>query len=74
MVDYEQALSIAKDLLGKVDDYFEYRDYYVFAYDTPVIEASSANLVAIEKKTGKAYNYVAVITKLGKTLREGKVK
>ena len=50
MVDYEQALSIAKDLLGKVDDYFEYRDYYVFAYDTPVMQESSASLVAIEKK------------------------
>lgn len=74
MVNYEQALSIAKDLLGKVDDYFEYRDYYVFAYDTPVMQDSSSNLVAIEKKTGKAYNYVAVITKLGKRLRKGKVK
>lgn len=74
MVDYEQALSIAKDLLGKVDDYFEHKDYYVFSYDTPVLQVSSANLVAIEKKTGKAYNYVAVITKLGKTLREGKVR
>ncbi|WP_420027865.1 hypothetical protein ACN6IQ_02120 [Fannyhessea vaginae] len=73
MVDYEQALSIAKDLLGKVDDYFEYRDYYVFAYDTPVMQESSASLVAIEKKTGKAYNYVAVITELGKRLRKGKV-
>lgn len=59
MVNYEQALSIAKDLLGKVDDYFEYRDYYVFAYDTPVMQDSSSNLVAIEKKTGKAYNYRA---------------
>ena len=74
MVDYEQALSIAKDLLGKVDDYFEYRDYYVFSYDTPVEQISSANLVAIEKKTGKAYNFIAVITELGKMLREGKVK
>lgn len=74
MVNYEQALSIAKDLLGKVDDYFEYRDYYVFAYDTPVMEVSSANLVAIEKKTGEAYNYIAVITKLGKRLRKGKVR
>ena len=74
MVDYEQALSIAKDLLGKVDKCCEYKDYYVFSYDTPVLQVSSANLVAIEKKTGKAYNYIAVITKLGKTLREGKVK
>ncbi|MFU9921358.1 hypothetical protein [Fannyhessea vaginae] len=73
MVDYEQALSIAKDLLGKVDNYFEHKDYYVFSYDTPVLQVSSANLVAIEKKTGKAYNYIAAITKLGKTLREGKV-
>lgn len=73
MVDYEQALSIAKDLLGKVDDYFEYRDYYVFAYDTPVMQDSSSNLVAIEKKTGKAYSFIAVITELGKMLREGKV-
>ena len=38
MVDYEQALSIAKDLLGKVDTYCEYKDYYVFSYHTPVIE------------------------------------
>ena len=53
MVDYEQALSIAKDLLGKVDDYFEYRDDYVFAYDTPVMQESSASLVAIEKKLGR---------------------
>ena len=74
MVDYEQALSIARDLLGKVDDYFEYKDYYVFSYDTPVIEDSSSNLVAIEKKTGKAYNYIAVITELGKRLRKGRVR
>ena len=53
MADYEQALSIVKDLLGKVDDYFEHKDYYVFSYDTPVIEASSANLVAIEKRQAK---------------------
>ena len=74
MVDYEQALSIAKDLLGKADKYCEYKDYYVFSYHTPVIEDSSSNLVAMEKKTGKAYNFIAVITELGKTLREGKVK
>ncbi|KXG91377.1 hypothetical protein [Fannyhessea vaginae] len=74
MVDYEQALSIAKDLLGKIDKYCEYKDYYVFSYHTPVIEDSSSNLVAIEKKTGKAYNFIAVITKLGKMLREGKVR
>ena len=29
MVNYEQALSIAKDLLGKADTYCEYKDYYV---------------------------------------------
>ena len=74
MVDYEQALSIAKDLLGKIDKYCEYKDYYVFSYHTPVIEDSSSNLVAIEKKTGKAYNFIVVITKLGKMLREGKVR
>lgn len=73
MVDYEQALSIAKDLLGKADKYCEYKDYYVFSYHTPVIEDSSSNLVAIEKKTGKAYSFFGVITKLGEILREGKV-
>ena len=74
MVDYEQALSIAKDLLGKVDKCCEYKDYYVFSYHTPVVEDSSSNLVAIEKKTGKAYNFITVITELGKMLREGKVR
>lgn len=74
MVDYEQALSIAKDLLGEVDKCCEYKDYYVFSYHTPVVEDSSSNLVAIEKKTGEAYNFIAVITELGKMLREGKVK
>lgn len=74
MVDYEQALSIAKDLLGKVDDYFEHKDYYVFSYDTPEVWESGANVVAIEKKTGEAYSFIGVITKLGKTLREGKVR
>ena len=73
MVDYEQALSNAIDLLGKVDKCCEYKDYYVFSYHTPVIEDSSSNLVAIEKKTGKAYSFIGIITKLGKTLREGKV-
>ena len=74
MVNYEQALSIAKDLLGKVDTYCEYKDYYVFSYHTPVEQISGANVVAIEKKTGEAYNYIAVITKLGKRLRKGKVR
>ena len=73
MVDYEQALSIAKDLLGKVDKCCEYKDYYVFSYHTPVVEESGANVVAIEKKTGTGYCFIAVITKLGKMLREGKV-
>lgn len=53
MVNYEQALSIAKDLLGKVDTYCEYKDYYVFSYHTPVEQISGANVVAIEKKLGK---------------------
>ena len=74
MVDYEQALSIAKDLLGKVDTYCEYKDYYVFSYHTPVVWESGANVVAIEKKTGKAYSFIGVITKLGKMLRESKVR
>lgn len=74
MVDYEQALSIAKDLLGEVDKCCEYKDYYVFSYHTPVVEDSSSNLVAIEKKTGDAYNFIAVITKLGKMLHQGKVR
>ena len=74
MVDYEQALSIAKDLLGKADTYCEYKDYYVFSYHTPVVWESGANLVAIEKKTGKAYNYIAVITELDKRLRKGRVR
>ena len=74
MVDYEQALSIAKDLLGEVDKCCEYKDYYVFSYHTPVVWESSANVVAIEKKTGKVYSFIAVITELGKILREGKVR
>ena len=74
MVDYEQAISIAKDLLGEVDKCCEYKDYYVFSYHTPVVWESGANVVAIEKKTEKAYSFIGVITKLGKTLREGKVK
>ena len=73
MVDYEQALSIAKDLLGEVDKCCEYKDYYVFSYHTPVEQISGANVVAIEKKTGKAYSFIGVITKLGEILREGKV-
>lgn len=35
MVDYEQALSIARDLLGKADKYCEYKDYYVFPITLP---------------------------------------
>lgn len=74
MVNYEQALSIAKDLLGKADTYCEYKDYYVFSYHTPVEQISGANVVAIEKKTGEAYSFIGVITELGKILRKGKVK
>ena len=46
----------------------------MFSYHTPVEQISGANVVAIEKKTGEAYSFIGVITKLGKTLREGKVR
>ena len=45
----------------------------MFSYHTPVVEESGANVVAIEKKTGEAYSFIGVITKLGKILRESKV-
>lgn len=51
----------------------EFEDYYVFAHNPdvgPDIEVdSSEGMAAVEKATGKCFNFVSVIPKLVKEIR-----
>lgn len=66
MLGFEQAKRKAYDILGNVDVCNEYENFFVMINnDAPEMD-SSANMVAVEKETGRCCNFVSVIPKLGR--------
>ena len=61
---FEQSLASAKEALGNVTGYDEYKNYYVFYDNDRELSFDDAGILAIKKGDTRPLRFIAVINEL----------
>lgn len=68
MITFEQAETLAEECVSTVDAYMDYRDFYVFVHDSDIPTDGASGMVTVDKRDGRCFSFIAVLTKLSKQL------
>ena len=75
MVNYEEALAIAKSKKSKINKCIEYNNGFAFAYDDGIIRDGGDSPVVVLKESGEAVNIIEFAVMPGnEIIREFEVK
>ena len=62
MIEYKEALAIAKSKKSRINHCIEYDNAYVFSYESNKEMVGGENPIAIIKETGEALNMISYAT------------